>query len=320
MFKKVAFLTTVILVLLSLRDDTVRAEGYIVKPGDTLLKISDEYGLSVDTIVNLNRLQSTILEPGQYVELPDIYRVMVGDTLYKISMKLEVSLSELKEANPAMQNQRWIYPGQIIHVPINNGMVFMGDSSEKRIALTFDDGPENTYTPQILEILRQENVKATFFVVGERVREYPEQLRRMYKDGHAIGNHTWNHPHLSKVKDKEFIENIRSTSEEIERVIGVKPNLFRPPYGEIKDHQLEWLQQQGYQSIMWTADTKDWSGVSAEDIVSKVKQEANPGVIVLQHNYHATGPFETVQALSVMIGELREQGYQFVTVPELLGD
>ncbi|WP_197046731.1 polysaccharide deacetylase family protein [Oceanobacillus salinisoli] len=318
MLKKAMILTAVILVCLPLFDKTMVAEEYIVEQGDTLLKISDQFGTSPETIVNLNRLYSTRLEPGQYLELPDTYKVNDGETLYKISMKLGVSLSDLVLANPAISNPHWIYPGQVINVPINNEMHFMGDTSEKRIALTFDDGPEVTYTTQILEILREKDVKATFFVVGERVRKYPEQLRQMYQDGHAIGNHTWDHPHLPELKDQEFIENIQSAAEEIERVIGVKPTLFRPPYGEIKERRLEWLEKQGYQTIMWTADTKDWSEISAEEIVSKVMKEANPGVIVLQHNYHASGPFETVQALPRIIDELRTQGYEFVTVSELL--
>ncbi|SDJ21171.1 hypothetical protein SAMN05216352_13411, partial [Alteribacillus bidgolensis] len=103
-------------------------------------------------------------------------------------------------------------------------------------------------------------------------------------------------------------------------IIGVKPDLFRPPFGEIEDRQVEMLNKQGYRSIMWTADTKDWNGVSAEEIVSRVKQDASPGVIMLQHNYHSSEQFETVKALPQIIDELQAQGYEFVTVPTLLGN
>ncbi|KKI90645.1 hypothetical protein WQ54_21695 [Bacillus sp. SA1-12] len=196
----------------------------------------------------------------------------------------------------------------------------MGSPSKKRIALTFDDGPENIYTPQILDILRQKDVKATFFVVGKQAREYPEQLKQIYKEGHAIGNHTWDHPHLPDLSDQELKDTIQATSEEIKKITGVKPNLFRPPYGEFEDRQIALLNKQGYRSIIWTADTKDWSGVSAEEIVSRVKKEARPGVIILQHNYHVSGEFETVKALPEIIDYLRAQGYEFVTVPTILGN
>ncbi|MCF6410772.1 polysaccharide deacetylase family protein [Pseudalkalibacillus salsuginis] len=267
----------------------------------------------------MNNLDTTIIEPGQSLEIPKTYIIRKGDTLYKISIKFGVSISELLESTPTVKDSNLIYPGQIINVPKKNEMISMGNSSEKRIALTFDDGPENIYTPQILEILRQKGVKATFFVVGERAKKYPEQLRQIYREGHVIGNHTWDHPHLPELTDQQFNENIQSTSAEIEKIIGFKPDLFRPPFGEIEDRQIAMLNKQGYRSIMWTADTKDWTGAPAEEIVSRLKQDASPGVIALQHNYHVAGQFETVKALPQIIDELRAQGYEFVTVPTLLG-
>ncbi|QGH36540.1 polysaccharide deacetylase family protein [Gracilibacillus salitolerans] len=323
MLKKVTILSLIGLVCLSVFHKTVSAESYTVQPGDTLLKVSDKLGTPTETIANLNQLQSTILNPGQYLEIPDPYIVKAGDTLYKVAIQLGVPLPELIEANPSLLTfpfLTWIYPGQKIKKPIQHEKVYMGDSSEKRIALTFDDGPEDTYTPEILEVLKEKNVKATFFVLGERVNEYPEILAQIHEEGHVIGNHTWDHPHLPELEEEQFIDNLQSANEEIEEIIGIKPELFRPPFGELEDHQLEWLQNQGYQTIMWSADTKDWSEISAEEIVNTVMEEANPGVIVLQHNYHASGPFETVEALPEMIDELRAEGYELVTVPEILQD
>ncbi len=323
MLKKVTILSLIGLVCLSVFHKTVSAESYTVQPGDTLLKVSGKLGTSTETIANLNQLQSTILNPGQYLEIPDPYIVKAGDTLYKVAIQLGIPLPELIEANPSLLTfpfLTWIYPGQKIKKPIQHEKVYMGDSSEKRIALTFDDGPEDTYTPEILEVLKEKNVKATFFVLGERVKEYPEILAQIHEEGHVIGNHTWDHPHLPELEEEQFIDNLQSANEEIEEIIGIKPELFRPPFGELEDHQLEWLQNQGYQTIMWSADTKDWSEISAEEIVNTVMEEANPGVIVLQHNYHASGPFETVEALPEMIDELRAEGYELVTVPEILQD
>ncbi|SFL67250.1 polysaccharide deacetylase family sporulation protein PdaB/delta-lactam-biosynthetic de-N-acetylase,TIGR02884 [Gracilibacillus orientalis] len=323
MLKKVTILSLIGLVCLSVFHKTVIAESYTVQPGDTLLKISDKFGTSTETIANLNQLQSTILNPNKYLEVPDSYIVKEGDTLYKVAIQLGIPLPELIEANPSLLTfpfLTWIYPGQKINKPIQHDKVYLGDSSKKRMALTFDDGPEDTYTPEILEILKKKNVKATFFVLGERAKEYPEIVEQIHEEGHVIGNHTWDHPHLPELEEEQFIDNIQSASEEIEEIIGIKPNLFRPPFGEIEDHQLELLHNRGYKAVMWSADTKDWSGISAEEIVSTVMKEANPGVIVLQHNYHASGPFETVEALPQMIDELRAEGYEFVTVPEIVKD
>ncbi|MED3993747.1 polysaccharide deacetylase family protein [Peribacillus frigoritolerans] len=319
MLKKVTGLIVFILVFLPIFEKTAMAVTYTVQPGDTLSKISDKYGTSVDKVVNLNKLLSTILEPGQQLEVPKTY-ISKGETLYNISIKLGVSIPELiRAANPKIKNHHWIYSGQIINVPIKNEMIYMGNPSKKRIALTFDDGPEDIYTPQILDILRQKGVKATFFVVGKQAREYPELLKQIYREGHAIGNHTWDHSHLPDLTNQQLIENVQFTTAEIEKITGLKTDLFRPPYGEIQDQQVALLNNRGYRSIMWTADTMDWSGVSAEDIQSRVKQNASPGVIVLQHNYHASGKFETVKALPQIIDQLRAQGYEFVTVPTLLG-
>jgi polysaccharide deacetylase family sporulation protein PdaB len=320
MLKITTIFIAIILVCLPIYNKSVRAETYTVQSGDTLSKISEKYGTSEEKIVNQNKLLSTVLEPGQHLDIPNTYIVSKADTLYKIFIKLGVSIPKLLGDTPTIKNPHWVYPGQRLNVPIQNEMIYMGDASKKRIALTFDDGPEDTYTPQILEILRQKGVKATFFVVGKMAKEYPEQLKQIHSEGHAIGNHTWDHSHLPELTDQQLNENIESTTAEIEKITGVKPDLFRPPFGEIEDRQAALLNKQGYRSIMWTADTKDWNGASAEEIVSSVKQNASPGVIVLQHNYHVEGDFETVKALPEIIDELHAQGYEFVTVPTLLGN
>ncbi|MGE7768627.1 LysM peptidoglycan-binding domain-containing protein [Peribacillus sp. NPDC096540] len=144
MLKIATILIAFILVCLPMFDKSAIAETYIVQSGDNLSKISNKYETSVEKIVNLNKLLSTVIEPGQYLEIPDTYIVSEGDTLYKISNKLGVSIPELLEANPTIENPNWIYPEQIINVPIKNEMIYMGNPSKKRIALTFDDGPEDS--------------------------------------------------------------------------------------------------------------------------------------------------------------------------------
>ncbi|SEI04344.1 polysaccharide deacetylase family sporulation protein PdaB [Halobacillus karajensis] len=311
MLKKIAGFIVFISICALLSGKTAMAEVYEVKPEDTLATISDEYGIPEDKIVNKNKLLSTALWPGQQLEIPSKSGFDEIKAPFLTTSKLSSSLPEL-----------FIGPrvslAKLISNSLDNEMIYMGNTDKKRIALTFDDGPEDTYTPQILEILKQKNVKATFFVMGERVTEYPERLKQIHEEGHVIGNHTWDHPHLPELSDQQMHENIKATSAEIEKVTGVKPDLFRPPFGEIEDRQAALLSGQGYRSILWTADSRDWEGLPAEEIVSRVKQDARPGVIALQHNYHASGPFETVEALPQIIDELRAEGYEFVTVPKLL--
>ncbi|SDZ78145.1 polysaccharide deacetylase family sporulation protein PdaB [Thalassobacillus cyri] len=309
MGNKVTLLLVIVFVGLPLFGKPVMADTYQVEEGDTLKKISDKYGVAQERIVNYNQLLSTTLQTGQWLEIPN-EKFKEGADLTTINLGFS-------EEDRLLGPVPVINPEQITG-PVTKEMVYMGEDDKKQIALTFDDGPEDTYTPQILKVLREKGVKATFFVMGQRVRENPAQLQKIQREGHAIGNHTWDHPHLSELTKEEMQENIQNTNAVIEEVTGVKTDLFRPPFGEIKEWQLELLNKEGYESIMWTADSKDWMGISAEEIVERVKKDASPGVIVLQHNYHVKGNFETVEALPQIIDELRAEGYEFVTVPELL--
>ncbi len=323
MFKKFTGLLAVFLVSQLAFNHFALAASYTVQSGDTIKKISDRYKTSTDRVVNLNKLFTADLEQGQRLEIPNPIQHIVkdGDTLYKLSVQYGVSTTQMKRANPQIINDQRIYPGQIIKVPMKNQPgYYMGNTGKKEIALTFDDGPDNRYTPQILRILKEKGVKATFFVVGERAKQYPERLKQIDREGHAIGNHTWNHPNITQLTDQELEKMVQSTSTEIEKITGVKTNLFRPPFGEMNDHQLAMLNHHHYHSILWTADTKDWDGTSAEEIVSSVNKNAGPGVIVLQHSYHESGKFETVKALPQIIDQLRAKGYKFVTVPILIGE
>ncbi|GGC75681.1 hypothetical protein GCM10007216_02750 [Thalassobacillus devorans] len=309
MGRKVTLMIAVILVCLPMLGTTTMAESYQVKEGDTLKKISNKFGVPQDRIANYNQLLSTNLEAGYWLEIPN----------KEFEEGAELTAIELgfSEAELLLGPAPVVNPDQI-NGPVTNEMIYMGNADKKQIALTFDDGPEDTYTPKILEILKEKDVKATFFVMGERVREYPAELQKIHREGHAIGNHTWDHPHLPELTEEEMTENILHTNTVIEEITGVKTDIIRPPFGEIDPDQLELLQKQGFESIMWTADSKDWEGIPAEEIVERVMKDASPGAIVLQHNYHVEGDFETVEALPELIDELRAEGYEFVTVPELV--
>lgn len=198
-----------------------------------------------------------------------------------------------------------------------------GNPNKKLVALTFDDGPDSHYTPQILDILKEKNVRATFFVMGKQVEDSPEVMKRIVNEGHAIANHTWSHPNISRVTTAKLREEITSTQNIMEKTVGRKPDLFRPPFGVITKSDALVLQQMGFRTIMWTVDTLDWSGMSAEDILTIVHRDISPGGIILQHNFQPHAPTArlldgTVEALPKIIDDLRAKGYQFVTVQTLL--
>ncbi|MGA9172844.1 MAG: polysaccharide deacetylase family protein, partial [Thermoactinomyces sp.] len=197
-------------------------------------------------------------------------------------------------------------------------MVFEGPKFKKQIALTFDDGPDRVFTPQILKILKQKQVPATFFVVGNMVRKYPDVLREIDQDGHTIGNHTFNHPELTKLKLLQADMQIDQTNQLIYQTIHKSPLLIRPPYGAIDNNLEKHFGQEGFKIIQWSVDTRDWAGQSPDQIMATVKKEAGPGGIILQHCAGGKQLKATVKVLPGLIDYLRSQGYEFVTVDKLL--
>ena len=191
-------------------------------------------------------------------------------------------------------------------------------NSEKRIALTFDDGPHPIYTEQILSILREYGVKATFFVIGENVGYYPDAFDAIVKDGHEVGNHTFSHPHLRNESAKALQEEIRLTEHTLQERGYDGTQLFRPPEGVCSTEVCRCAKDAGYAIILWTVDTRDWDHTPAEHIVQSVKQTVKSGDIILFHDYIAS-PSPTPDALRCLIPSLLEMGYQFVTVSELIG-
>lgn len=190
----------------------------------------------------------------------------------------------------------------------------------KRIALTFDDGPDALYTPQILTILAREHVHATFFVLGEQVQRYPSLTKRILREGHALGNHSFDHADLSRVSPARLDWEIITTDRLLRRYTGFHSAWFRPPYGSVNPYLLRRMQQMGYRVVNWSVDSNDWRSLSANRVEANVLSAVRPGSIILQH---CNGnPREilagSVAALPAIIETLRARGYTFVTVPELL--
>ncbi|USG65285.1 polysaccharide deacetylase family protein [Brevibacillus ruminantium] len=187
------------------------------------------------------------------------------------------------------------------------------------IALTFDDGPDPVYTPQILALLKKYDAKATFFVLGAHVKKNPELSRSIVGAGHEIGNHTYSHPNFFKLRPDQIQQEIEITSEIITAVTGKTPVLFRPPGGVYNETIVNTVKNLGLLTVMWSwhQDTRDWSNPGVNKIVRKVLNNARRGDIVLFHDYGGNRS-QTVRALEKILPELKRRGFHFVTVSELI--
>jgi len=202
----------------------------------------------------------------------------------------------------------------------DEAMGVVGDAN-KRIALTFDDGPHPIYTPEILDILAEYDVKATFFVVGENVRKNPELIERELEEGHEVGNHTYTHPcALAKLSCAKLMDEISECEDAIFETVDFRPHLFRPPGGANTCAVKRACSELGYIEVLWNVDTMDWSAkTSLDSALRTVRTNVKDGSIILFHDYVGRKKPITAQALRVLLPELREAGYEFVYAEELLG-
>lgn len=179
------------------------------------------------------------------------------------------------------------------------------------VALTFDDGPSPKYTPLLLDGLKERNVRATFFLLGKNVKENQELVQRMQAEGHLLGNHTYNHVQLNKIPETTARQEILKTNNEIYEATGKYPEYMRPPYGAWKKNMelcVEML------PVFWDIDTLDWKSQNVDAILKAAGEEPEDGSIILMHDEYQT----SVEAALLIIDRLKEKGYEFVTVDELI--
>ena len=190
--------------------------------------------------------------------------------------------------------------------------------AQRKVALTFDDGP-GPHTERILDILAEYDVQATFFVVGFQVENFPGLLSRMVQEGHLVGNHSYSHTDFSEISLPEVKREIEHTNQLIKRETGYEPKFIRPPYGRIRDQQLENLIEKGYKFINWSVDSLDWDEDhnTHEMMLSRIENTIHPGAIILLHDAGGDRR-ETEKLLPDLIESLKARGYEFVTVEELL--
>ena len=198
---------------------------------------------------------------------------------------------------------------------ISSVSISSGSRSQKLLALTFDDGPNPAHTPRLLDMLRRRNVKATFYVIGERAANHPDIIRRIVAEGHEVGNHTWTHPNLKKLSDDAVRRELDKTRDAIVSACGVQPRTMRPPYGAMFKKQREWVYREyGYPTVLWDVDPLDWKKPGSSVVAQRLISGARNGSILLVHDLHGS----SVDAMPQTIDTLLRQGYQFVTVSQLI--
>jgi peptidoglycan-N-acetylglucosamine deacetylase len=191
-------------------------------------------------------------------------------------------------------------------------------TSKKVVAITFDDGPNPVYTPQVLEIFSKAKGKATFFMIGEQMRNHPEVVKLVTDQGHEIGNHTFTHPKLSQLSIHDCLNEIEETEKLVEKMAGRKPVIFRPPYFDYNQDTVSLLQKKRYPMIgALNLEAQDWEQPGVEHIVQKSREAVKDGSILIFHDGYGDRS-QTIEAVQLLVSELTSQGYQLVTVSELL--
>lgn len=194
--------------------------------------------------------------------------------------------------------------------------IYSVESQKKVVALSFDAAWGNEDTEEILKVLADNDVKVTFFMTGGWVDKYPEDVKKIKEAGHTLGNHSQNHKNMSKLSVEDCKQEIMTVHNKVKELTGFEMELFRPPYGDYNDMVVNTTFELGYYPIQWSVDSLDWKNYGVQNIVDTVvnHKSLENGAIILMHN----GAKYTAKALPAIINALKEKGYSFVTVDELI--
>ncbi|HEX5413853.1 MAG TPA: polysaccharide deacetylase family protein [Terriglobia bacterium] len=212
-----------------------------------------------------------------------------------------------------------IIPSSQVFSPVVN----RGPAESRSVFLTFDDGPAPPFTERVLDILSEHKISATFFLCGKNVESHPEIARRIVREGHTVGNHTYSHPFLFARSSRFIAAEIDRAQEAIERVTGVRPTLFRPPYGARWFGLMPVLRQRRLKMIMWSVTGFDWK-YKSEQILRATTRRLHPGAVILLHDGHEQPPpggidqSGTVEALPEIIEAVSRSGLSFVPIEKII--
>lgn len=192
--------------------------------------------------------------------------------------------------------------------------IYAVDTSEKKVAFSFDATWGNTRTPLILQILAENNIKTTFFLTNIWLKSYPELAREIVDKGHETGLHSANHPELTNLSDEKIKQELLDNAQMIQEITGQKAVLFRPPFGAYNNRVINIARQEAFIPIQWSIDSLDWKNLSSEAIIKRVTAKIKPGAIILFHNDGTNTP----QSLQAIIDYLKNAGYEIVPISELI--
>jgi polysaccharide deacetylase family sporulation protein PdaB len=192
--------------------------------------------------------------------------------------------------------------------------VYRVNTPEKKVAISFDAAWGADKTPELLEILKENNIKTTFFLVGFWVKDYPEMAKRIVVEGHEIGNHSSTHPNMGGLSEEKILNELTQTHKIIKDYTGYEAKLFRPPFGDYSNRLIKTCRDFGYEVIQWDVDSLDWKDLSASAITDRVVKRVKPGSIVLFHNNGK----HTADALPGILQAFKEEGFSVVPISELL--
>ncbi|WP_434639651.1 polysaccharide deacetylase family protein [Thermoanaerobacterium thermosaccharolyticum] len=198
--------------------------------------------------------------------------------------------------------------------PINSNIFSINKKAGKIVALTFDDGPSKEFTKKYVDVLKSLNVKATFFVVGKMAEKNPDLLKYIADNGNEIGLHSYSHQYMPKMSPQQIIDELYKTQAIIVNATGIKPDLFRPPYGAFNNTLLKIANALGLHVVLWTVDPDDWKNPGISNIINTTVSKTSHGSVILMHE----GKAETLAALPQIVERLKSKGYSFATISELM--
>ena len=234
---------------------------------------------------------------------------------------LKITIGTLIAAGLAMATFTIFFDQAVI---VRKGTIYHINTLDKVVALTFDDGPSPVWTPKILDELKKTGIKATFFMIGEHVEKYPDVARRVAEEGHEIGNHTIDHHVLVYYKMDELEKEIKDNEKIIKTITGQTTRYFRPPKAWLTAKEKKKIREMGYKTVLWTLNSKDWVTFDDKYIIRYILNHIKPGDIILFHDsggvFTAEGGNrnETVKTIAQLTQKLKEKGYSFVTITDLL--
>lgn len=192
--------------------------------------------------------------------------------------------------------------------------IYNVETTENKVAFTMNCAWNADDIDKILEVLKQNNTKITFFMVGEWIEKFPEAVKKINEEGHEIASHSDTHPHVNKLSYEENINQIEKSNEKIEKITGKRTQIYRPPYGEYNDTVIKAAQDKNYYAIQWNLDTLDYTGLTGTEMWNRLKDKIKAGDIILTHN----GTKHTADSLDMLIKNIKEKGLEVVTISNLI--